>query len=106
PADVDFVKVGSTAQVIVTAFSRTLDDTLDGEVIFVGPDAETDEKTGNTFFTVRLSVKPSKDSNRSRMADLQPGMQAEVYINTGARTFLSYLARPLTDSFKRAFRER
>ncbi|MEM1039945.1 MAG: HlyD family type I secretion periplasmic adaptor subunit [Pseudomonadota bacterium] len=106
PADVDFVKVGSTAQVIVTAFSRTLDDTLDGEVMFVGPDAETDEKTGNTFFTVRLSVKPSKDSNRSRIADLQPGMQAEVYINTGARTFLSYVARPLTDSFKRAFRER
>lgn len=106
PSDIDYVKVGSTAQVVVTAFSRTLDDTLEGRVVFVGPDAETDEKTGNTYFTVRLSVEPEADRPRSRIGDIQPGMQAEVYINTGARTFLSYLARPLTDSFKRAFRER
>ena len=37
---------------------------------------------------------------------LQPGMPAEVYIQTDSRTALSYLIRPLTDQMARAFKER
>jgi epimerase transport system membrane fusion protein len=32
-------------------------------------------------------------------------MPAEVLINTGARTLVQYLMKPLTDSFKRSFIE-
>jgi HlyD family secretion protein len=35
----------------------------------------------------------------------KPGMPAEVYIQTGARTFFQYLMKPVTDSMNRAFRE-
>jgi HlyD family secretion protein len=37
---------------------------------------------------------------------LLPGMPVEAYIETGQRTALSYLMKPLTDQFARAFRER
>jgi multidrug efflux pump subunit AcrA (membrane-fusion protein) len=36
---------------------------------------------------------------------LQPGMQAEVMIVTGANTALGYFMKPIAQSFNRAFRE-
>ena len=37
---------------------------------------------------------------------VQPGMQTDMFIITGERTFLGYLFQPLADSFNRAWRER
>ncbi|MEM6423354.1 MAG: HlyD family type I secretion periplasmic adaptor subunit, partial [Pseudomonadota bacterium] len=34
-----------------------------------------------------------------------PGMPAEVLIQTEERTFAQYIAKPITDSMSRAFRE-
>ena len=36
---------------------------------------------------------------------LQPGMPAEVLIETDRRSVLSYLVKPLADQIARAFRE-
>ena len=36
---------------------------------------------------------------------LTPGMPVETIIHTGDHTFWTYLVQPLTDSFRRAFRE-
>ena len=38
-------------------------------------------------------------------AKLQPGMPAEVMIETGHRTALAYLIQPLADTINRAWRE-
>jgi HlyD family secretion protein len=37
---------------------------------------------------------------------LTPGMPVEAFIQTGERTMLSYLVKPLRDQLKRAFREK
>ena len=37
---------------------------------------------------------------------LIPGMPVEAYVQTGERTVMSYLTKPLTDQFMRAFREK
>ena len=37
---------------------------------------------------------------------LTPGMPVEAFIQTGDRTMLSYLVKPLHDQLKRAFREK
>jgi HlyD family secretion protein len=37
---------------------------------------------------------------------LVPGMPVEVYIETGERTALSFLMKPLSDQASRAFREK
>jgi len=36
---------------------------------------------------------------------LMPGMPAEIYINTGSRTFLQYLMKPLSNTIARSFNE-
>lgn len=105
PSDIDYVKVGQDAKIAVTAFNRRIDDTIQGRVTFKSADAEKDEKSGEPFFTVRLEIVGSEGKGRNRLKDIQAGMQSEIYINTGSRTFMTYLAKPLIDSFKRAFRE-
>jgi HlyD family secretion protein len=37
---------------------------------------------------------------------LTPGMPVEAFIQTGERTLMSYLVKPLRDRFMRSFREK
>jgi HlyD family secretion protein len=37
---------------------------------------------------------------------LHPGMPVEAFIETGQRSALSYLVKPFSDQFARAFRDR
>ena len=39
------------------------------------------------------------------MSTLMPGMPVEAFIRTGDRSALSYLVKPMSDYFTRAFRE-
>jgi HlyD family secretion protein len=47
------------------------------------------------------------DEERRRLGGLQlvPGMPAEVFMQTGSRTMMSYLLKPITDQMQRAFVE-
>jgi len=48
------------------------------------------------------------EDERRRLAGLQlvSGMPEEVFMQTGSRTMMSYLLKPITDQFNRAFVER
>ncbi|MEE9313506.1 MAG: HlyD family type I secretion periplasmic adaptor subunit [Rhizobiaceae bacterium] len=105
PSDIDYVHVGQEADIAVTAFNRRVDDMLQGKVVYKSADAGKDEKTGDPYFTVRLELIGVTGRGRNRLGDVQAGMQSEIYIHTGSRTFMSYLAKPMIDSFRRAFRE-
>ena len=63
-----------------------------------------DEATGLTYY--RVDVIPLVEE-LPKLADqsLLPGMPVEAYLRTEDRTPLSYLTKPLTDYFGRAFRE-
>ena len=57
------------------------------------------------YFTVRIMLP---EEERRRLAGLQlvSGMPAEVFMQTGSRTMLSYLFKPILDQLQRAFVER
>ena len=57
--------------------------------------------------TIRSASLASEDELR-RLAGLQlvSGMPAEVFMQTGSRTMMSYLLKPITDQLQRAFVER
>ena len=52
------------------------------------------------------SRSPRTRSRGSAGLRLIPGMPVEAFIQTGERTVLSYLTKPLTDQINRAFRGR
>ena len=105
PQDIDNVRIGQAAYVRFPAFNQRTTPEFLGEVRIVAADLIREPNTGLSYFLTRLSLS---DAESERMGDmkLKPGMPAEVQIRTGEATFLSYLVKPLSDHFARAFKER
>jgi len=102
PRDIAFLRLGQPCLVKFTAYDFAVYGGLDGELISIGADSITDEKN-NTFFVVK--VKTNKVSLRENLPII-PGMQAEVDINTGHKSILTYLMKPILRAKSSAFTER
>jgi HlyD family secretion protein len=105
PNDIDQVRVGQKAFTRFSAFNQRVTPELAGLVSYVSADISRDQQTNAAYFTVRVALP---DEERRRLAGLQlvSGMPAEVFMQTGSRTMLSYLLKPITDQLQRAFIER
>ncbi len=71
----------------------------------VSPDVTTDQRTGQSYYTIRVQMPPSEVARLGEVK-LIPGMPVEAFVQTGDRTMLSYLMKPLSDQLMRSFRER
>jgi HlyD family secretion protein len=105
PNDIDQVRKGQQAFVRFSAFNQRVTPQLMGQVSYVSPDTTRDQQSGASYFTVRIMLP---EEERRLLAGLQlvSGMPAEVFMQTGSRTMLSYLFKPIVDQFQRAFVER
>lgn len=105
PTDIDIVHAGLEAQVRLTSFSQRTLPPVKGTVLTVSADSLEDERTGDRYFKAKVHIEAEALAALGGNIQLTPGMPADVLIVTGERTFLSYLMRPITDSFRRSFRE-
>jgi len=102
PSDIDRVAVGQSARIRLSAFNQATTPELTGNVTFVSADPITLEATGARVFRVRVALKEGEEQ-RLGAIELVTGMPAELFIETGSRSMLSYVTKPLTDQFSRAF---
>jgi HlyD family secretion protein len=109
PRDIDQLAVGAAAWVRIMAGEERANPDLTGKVILVSADLTRERPTTSVpekaFYTVKVSLSPEEVSRLGNLK-LLPGMQAEVFIQTYARTPLEYLIKPLKDQMARTFRER
>jgi HlyD family secretion protein len=105
PHDIDQVRLGQTAVFRFSTFNQRTTPELNGEVGRVSPDITQDPKTGISFYTVRISL-PDGEIARLSGLKLVPGMPVETFIQTGERTAISYLIKPISDQLRRSWRER
>jgi HlyD family secretion protein len=105
PQEIDRVHVDQRAVLRFAAFNQRTTPELNGTVSVVSADISADQKTGATFYTVRIAI-PAEELARLGGLKLVPGMPVETFIQTPARTVLSYLTKPFTDQAHKAFRER
>jgi HlyD family secretion protein len=105
PNDIDQVRTGQTAFVRLTAFDRQTAPQLAGQVSYVSADTTHDQQSNSSYFTVRV-VLPEEERRRMPGQQLIPGMPAEVFMQTGSRSMMSYLFKPIVDQMRRAFVER
>lgn len=104
-AEIDQLKIGRESRLRFTAFNQRTTPEVKGILTRLSPDAIRDKDTGHFYYIARIA--PDKDElARIGEHDLIPGMPVEAFIQTAPRTVLSYLTKPLTDQFQRAFRER
>lgn len=104
PTDIDQLHDGQPATIRFSAFSAQTTPELKGTVFYIGADRKDDERSGATFFDVRLRV-PESEVKKLGALKLKVGMPVEAYMQTGRRSLLSYLVKPLVDQFNRAFRQ-
>ncbi len=105
PGDIDVVHTGLEAHVRISAFSQRNIAPIPGIVTYVSADRLNDERTGVGYYVARIKLDEKDMLEALQGAELQPGMQAEVMIATGASTALEAIISPISSSFNRAFRE-
>ncbi len=105
PHDIDQVQVGQAAVLRFSAFNQRTTPEINGTVTRVSADATPDQRTGQSYYTTRIALTLDEIS---RLGDVKliPGMPVEAFVQTGDRTVLAYLIKPLRDQFMRAFREK
>ncbi len=105
PQDIDKLQVGQKTLLRLSAFNQRTTPELNGIVSRVSPDVTTEQRTGQSYYTIRVSMPPEEVA---RLGDVKliPGMPVEAFVQTGDRTVLSYLMKPLSDQLMRAFREK
>ena len=105
PQDIDKLQIGQKTLLRLSAFNQRTTPELNGVVTRVSPDVTTDQRTGQSYYTIRVSMPPQEVA---RLGDVRliPGMPVEAFVQTGDRTMLSYLIKPLNDQLMRAFREK
>ncbi len=100
-SDIDQVHPDQTAKLRFPAFNQRTTPEIAGRVRRIGADLTRDTQTNSVFYVVRIHPE-----GVTKGIKLVPGMPVEAFIATGERTALSYLVKPITDQFARAFRER
>ena len=103
PNDVDQVRMGQLARVRFTGFNLATTPELIGKVSYVASDRSDNPENGQSFFVVRVAI--DQPALRRTGLALRSGMPAEVYIETGSRSLLSYLLKPIRDQFQRALND-
>jgi HlyD family secretion protein len=103
PQDVDQLRYGQSAVLRFTAFNQRTTPELNGEVSLISADLMSDERTGHSYYTVRITI-PESEISRLGGLRLTPGMPVEAFVQTQQRTVLTYFTKPLADQIARAFR--
>lgn len=103
PADIDQVRPGQRARIRFSAFNLSATPEIPGVVAYVAKDRTQDPNGSRAFYTVRVKIHHLRVA--VERLELRSGMPAEVHIETGERSMLSYMTKPLRDQFARAFRD-
>jgi adhesin transport system membrane fusion protein len=107
PQDIAFVRIGQNARVAITAYDRSVYGVLEGSVVGISPDAVLEERTGETFYVVRVRTDVNMlHAPDGRAMPIGPGMVAEVDLLGEKRTILQYILSPITRLSETALRER
>jgi len=104
--DIDKVRNGLLADIMFSAFNLKQVNVIQGKVIHVSADSFIDEVTGMPYYEAKIEVnEEGLKTLKENDFVLVSGMPAQVMINLGDRTALSYLVKPFTEMLGRSFNE-
>jgi HlyD family secretion protein len=105
PNDIDQIRIGQSAILRLSAFNQRTTPELNGEVDRISADVVQEQKSSTSFYTARITFSDNELARLNGFA-LVPGMPVEAFLQTGARTVMSFLLKPLSDQIAKAWRER
>ena len=105
PHEIDQLHLGQPAGLRFSAFNQRTTPQINGKISRISADVSADQRTGQSFYTIRISIPPDELSQLGEVK-LVPGMPVEVFAKTYDRSVMSYFIKPLQDQIMRSFRER
>jgi HlyD family type I secretion membrane fusion protein len=107
PMDVDVVHPGMRAEIRLPAVDGSRHfPVFHADLADVSADAYMTPQQDDAYYKAVLALHDDADRVlRDEDVHLLPGMPVDVYIKTGERTLLDYLARPFQDMMARALNE-
>jgi HlyD family secretion protein len=105
PRDIDQIQVGQSAMLRFSAFNLRTTPEINGTITRIAADTTTDQRTGQSYYNTRIAMTKNEMARLGEVK-LIPRMPVEAFVQTGERSVMSYLIKPLTDQFMRAFREK
>ncbi|MFT5509804.1 MAG: adhesin transport system membrane fusion protein [Hyphomicrobiaceae bacterium] len=105
PQDVAFIHRGQSASVKLTAYDYLVYGALKGTVERIGADTLSDAQ-GQPYYRVIVRTEKAYLESGNEHLPAIPGMVASVDIQTGSKTVLEYLLKPIRRVRNEALRER
>lgn len=105
PINIDELFITQDVTLRFSALDQRQTPELFGKVVKVSADAFVDEATRATYYRAEIILNDGQIDRLPANITLIPGMPVEAFIKTSDRSPLSYLVKPLTDYFVKAFRE-
>lgn len=104
PIHIDQVRVGQEATLRFSAFDSRTTPEVSGKVKAVSADAFEDRQRGVRYYRADIEIDAAMQEKLGNLTIL-PGMPVEAFIRTEDRSAWTYLTKPLTTYFTRAFRD-
>jgi len=106
PKDIAFLRPGQDALVKLTAYDFSIYGGFPAKLDYISADSVMDEKKQESYYLVRVRTTGNGPTRDGKPLAIMPGMTATVHIQTGQKTFLQYLLKPVIKTKELAFRER
>jgi HlyD family secretion protein len=91
------------AKIQIPSYSGRRFNKLQGSVFYVGSDIIIDQRMGFPYYLIKIMISKKELIEASkRKMKIFPGMEANVFILTEARTPLSYFISPISSAFDTA----
>ena len=104
PVHIDQVFLDQPATLRFSSLDQRHTPEVTGRITNLSADALHDRTTGQPYFAAEVTPDAG-DIASLGATPLLPGMPVQAFLKTGARSPLTYLTKPLTDYFTKAFRE-
>ena len=105
PADIGHISIGQKATVKVTTFDFARFGAIDGTVSKISASTFKDREN-NVYYKAEVKLDHKYVGTDPKQNRVLPGMVTEIDINTGERSVLRYLLRPIFQSLDVALSER
>lgn len=105
PMDIDLAVYDSVVFVKLNAYRSKKIPMLNGRLTYISPDIIKSPETGETYYMGKVVIDASEFLKLHGYAMIKTGMPVTAFIQTGSRTFFSYLTKPISESMYLSFRD-
>ena len=106
PMYIDQLFIGQTVFLRFSALDQNNTPELLGLVAQISADTFQNDSAGGAYYRVEITLAQGETARLPEGATLRPGMPVKTYIKIGDHSPLTYLIKPLSNYFVKAFRER